>query len=177
MTQHFVIALRIDYEGEGVEDALVYTSEQWEEIYQRNVDTVYRVCFVYLKNRYDAEDAVQNTFLRLMGADVVFENPTHEKAWLIRTASNLCKDFYRHWWQKTVGLDAVAEKGEEAPPMEDDEVLRKVMALPRLQRLSILYFYYEGYSTGEIAVILDKKESTVRSYLHRGRNALKLTWE
>lgn len=53
------------------------------ESYERNVDTVYRVCLMYLKNSADVDDAVQNTFLKLIRSGKVFSNEEHEKAWLI----------------------------------------------------------------------------------------------
>ena len=67
------------------------TSEELQQIYERHVNTVYRVCFMFMKNRPDTEDMVQNTFIRLMKDKTVFESEEHEKAWLIRTATNLCR--------------------------------------------------------------------------------------
>ena len=166
----------------------------WEEIYERHVDVLYRICFIYTKNKYDAEDMVQNTFVRLLRTPISFESHEHERAWLIRTASNLCKDHHKHWWQKTVALDIV-EHGDmsaatttvtgvtgdidaiDAADATDDEILSRILRLPTLHRISLQYYYYDGYSTAEIATILGKKESTVRSYLHRARKALKLLLE
>ena len=62
------------------------------EVYSRQVDTVYRVCYSFMKNRPETEDMVQETFLRLISSGKQFENERHEKAWLIVTASNVCKD-------------------------------------------------------------------------------------
>ena len=59
------------------------------EIYNRNVDTVYRVCFSFMKTRQAAEDMTQETFLRLISSGAAFASPQHERAWLIVTASNL----------------------------------------------------------------------------------------
>lgn len=126
------------------------TDEELSQIYYRHVKTVYRVCFMYLKNRYDTEDMVQNTFLRLMRDKTEFESVSHEKAWLIRTATNLCKDYFRHWWNKTVAIDE-AEKVTEDRPFVIDETLEKVLALPSKYRTAIYLYYYEGYSTVEIA--------------------------
>ena len=76
--------------------SLLRTDEELIQIYNRHVNTVYRVCFLYMKNKADTEDMVQNTFLRLMKSNVVFENAEHEKAWLIRTAINLCKGSFQN---------------------------------------------------------------------------------
>lgn len=129
-----------------------------------------------MKNPHDTEDMVQNTFIRLMNDSTIFQSEEHEKAWLIRTATNLCKDYFRHWWSRTVGIDNVAEVAVEQP-FTIDENLKKVLALPSKYKTAIYMYYYEGYSTVEIAEILDKKPSTIRSYLHNGRKLLKLELE
>ena len=72
--------------------ALQRTGKVIAEIYNRQVDTVYRICFSFMKNQADTEDMVQETFLRLLSSGVIFQSEEHEKAWLIVTASNLCKD-------------------------------------------------------------------------------------
>lgn len=67
---------------------LLRTDAEITELYQRHVKTVYRVCFAYMKNPADTEDAVSDTFYRMMKAEVIFESEEHEKAWLIRTAAS-----------------------------------------------------------------------------------------
>ena len=71
--------------------SLLRTNEELIQMYNRHVDTVYRVCFMFMKNGPDTEDMVQNTFIRLMKDKTVFQSTEHEKAWLIRTATNLCR--------------------------------------------------------------------------------------
>jgi len=162
--------------GMQVQSSLLRTDEELLGIYNRHVDTVYRICFMFMKNRSDTEDMVQNTFIRLMKDKTVFQSPEHEKAWLIRTATNLCKDHFRHWWSKTVGIHQVAEVAVEQS-FEINDVLKKVLALPDKYKISIYLYYYEGYSTAEIAKILNKNQSTVRGYLHTGRKLLKMEME
>lgn len=156
--------------------SLLRTNEELLEIYNRHVDTVYRVCFMFMKNVPDTEDMVQNTFIRLMKDKTVFQNEEHEKAWLIRTASNLCRDHFRHWWSITVGIDQTKESAAEQD-FSTDSSLEKVMALPSRIKTAVYLYYYEGYSTVEIAKILGKNESTVRGYLHTGRKLLKMEME
>ena len=74
---------------------LLRTDKEITELYETHVDMVYRLCFTILKNRFDTEDAVQNTFIKLMHYSNPFDSPEHEKAWLIVTASNTCKDALR----------------------------------------------------------------------------------
>lgn len=127
---------------------------------------------MFMKSKSDAEDAVQDTFIKLMKSDMSFENENHEKAWLIVTASNLCKNNLRHWFKKKrnsfeyIGV----LKYEDS---HDFEVLDEVLALPDKYKTVIYMYYYEGYSTVEIAKNLDIGESTVRSQLLRGRQMLK----
>ena len=152
------------------------TNEELSQIYERHVNTVYRVCFLLMKNRHDAEDMVQNTFIRLIKDETQFESSEHEKAWLIRTAVNLCRDHFRSWWKKSVNIGDVHEDAFEQS-FETDETLEKVMALPQKYKTAIYMYYYEGYSTVEMAKLLNKNESTVRSHLYTGRKLLRLELE
>ena len=69
--------------------SLLRTDKEIAEIYKRHSKTVYRVCFAYMKNPADTEDAVQDTFFQLIKSGPAFESEEHEKAWLIRTATNI----------------------------------------------------------------------------------------
>lgn len=146
---------------------------KFKEIYERNVDTVYRICYSYLKNKSDAEDIVQETFIRLLRKEVKFENYKHEKAWLIVTASNLCKNSLKSWKNK---IDNIEDYNLANPNEKNDidETLHIVLNLPNKYKITIYLYYYEGYSSIEIAKIIGKKESTVRSQLKRGREILKV---
>ncbi len=70
----------------------VRTAEEITALYERHADTVWRVCFAFMRNHTEAQDLLQETFVRLIRSDRQFEGPEHEKAWLIVTASNLCKN-------------------------------------------------------------------------------------
>jgi len=155
----------------------IRTNGELIQLYNRHVDTVYRVCFMYMKNRYDTEDMVQNTFIKLLKDQTRFESQEHEKAWLIKTASNLCKDHFRHWWNKTVAIDHADDVIKEEAEYTVSDILEKVLALPSKYKTVVYMYYYEGYTTVEIAKILNKNESTVRSHLRTGRNLLKIKQE
>ena len=131
---------------------------------------------MYMKNRHDTEDLVQNTFIKLMNDGTVFESQEHEKAWLIRTATNLCKDHFRHWWSKTVGMDKIPEDAVEYS-FDTDGTYEMIMSLPPKYKTVIYLYYYEGYSTAEIAKMLNKNHSTIRSHLHNARKLLKIKME
>lgn len=92
-------------------DMNVLTKEQMEEIYRRNCDMVYRVCLLQLKHEQDALDAVSETFVRLFQKKPDFADTEHEKAWLIRTAINYCKDVQKSFWKRKRNVyDAAAEQ-------------------------------------------------------------------
>jgi len=152
--------------------SLLRSETEMTAIYQRHVDMVYRVCFSYMKNTADTEDMVQNTFIQMISSDVDFQSEEHEKAWLIVTASNLCKNHLRHWWQKRSSLDDY-EQVASTQPLEIDETLAVVLALPDTYKLTIYLYYYEGYTSTEIARLMNKPQSTIRNYLHRGRSILR----
>lgn len=152
--------------------SLLRTDKEIEEIYERHRLTVYRVCFAYMKNPMDTEDAVQETFFRLISKSPRLESVEHEKAWLIRTATNICKDELKHWWRKHENIDDHLELQTE-DTIKIDDVFQAVMELPDKYKTVIYLYYYEGYDSAEIAGILRKPKSTIRNHLHEARNLLK----
>lgn len=157
--------------GKGMAESLLRTDKEITQIYSRHVQMVYRVCYSFMKNSAAAEDMVQTVFLKLMTYPKAFQSDEHEKAWLIVTASNLCKDQLRHWWQRREPLEDQTEAA--APEVKTDETLEAVLSLPDRYKTAIYLYYYEGYSTGEIAAMLKKAPSTVRDTLTRGRRLLR----
>ncbi len=149
------------------------TDEEIEEIYDRHVDTVYRVCFSFMKNAADTEDMVQETFLKLLSCRKKFESERHEKAWLIVTASNTCRDELRRWKRRTEKLQAVFQELEKPEVTVDNHMLEQILELPVKYKTVIYLYYYEGYDTPEIAKMLRCPNATVRSQLSRARKLLK----
>ena len=134
-------------------------------------DTILRLAYSYLHNLSDAEDVLQDTMIQLMKNMPTFESQEHEKAWLLRVAINLCKNKLKSSWFKTVGIPDDFQM--ESTSNETSEVWYAVLSLSQKYREVIHLFYYEGYSTLEIASLLEKNESTIRSLLHRARGLLK----
>lgn len=136
---------------------------------------ILRLAYSYMKNREDAEDVVQETLIRLMQSQLVFEDEQKEKAWLLTVASNLCCDQLknadrRHSVAMPEGYEAAAP--DNPKPDIGNEVLQEVLRLPEKYRSVIHLYYFEEYSIREIAEIVGKKEVTVRSLLKRGRERL-----
>ena len=152
--------------------SLLRTDKEIAEIYERHSKIVYRVCFAYMKNPMNTEDAVQETIIRQTTKKPRLESEEHEKAWLIRTAANICKDELKHWWRKHENIDDHHDLQAEDIPKTDD-VFQAVMQLPDKYKTVIYLYYYEGYDSVEIAKILKKPKSTIRNHLHEARNLLK----
>ena len=148
------------------------TDKEIADIYERHKQTVYRVCYAYLKNAMDTEDAVQETFFRLIRKNPRFASQEHEKAWLIRTAVNICKDELK---RKRRGDESIDDHPDLQSPetAESSGVLEAVLGLPERYRTVIYLYYYEGYDSAEIAGILKKPKSTVRNDLSDARKILK----
>lgn len=148
------------------------TNEQFTRYAQRYIDTVYRVAFNYIKSAADADDVTQNVFLKLLQERKGFESDEHVKNWLIRVAINECKNLTRSkWWRQESFEDYAATLTFDTPARSD--LFYAVMELPKRYRLPIYLYYYEEYSTQDIADILKVPKSTVCTQLKRGRELLK----
>jgi len=141
-----------------------------EETVEKHKDRLFRTALAIIGGKADAEDIVQDAFIKLFEKQPDFKSPEHEIAWLTRVTINLSKNHLRsHWWKKTDPLLDIY-------PVESDEeqsLMECVCALSPKYRIVIHLYYYEGYSTQEIAEILKQKEATVRSQLARARHMLK----
>lgn len=157
------------------DNSLLRTDEELADLYRRNVNRVYKLCYIYLKNAVDAEDAVQTVFLKLLQSDVRFHDCEHEKAWLITTSKNHCKDVLKSWWRRQrVDFDSLPEMASPEEDTQATEIIAILLGLPEKYREVLHLFYLEDYSVNEIADILGRNESTVRSQLLRGREKLKI---
>ncbi|WP_026885978.1 RNA polymerase sigma factor [Clostridium beijerinckii] len=133
-------------------------------------DMLLRLAYSYMKNIYDAEDAVQDVFVQLLKNIEIFESEDHKKHWFICVTRNICKNKLKSvWFKKHVELIDMPYYDE----YKDNNVLNQVMKLPLKYREIVHLYYYEGYTTVEISNIVNRKEATVRSLLSRGRNMLK----
>ncbi len=136
-------------------------------------DTVKRICMVHLKNREDTEDIFQTVFLKYVLSPQVFENPEHEKAWIIRVTVNACRDLLKSFFRtRTVPLDQLLERAKDQK--EDySELLEAVLSLPEKYKDVVYLYYYEGYRAEEIGRLLGKKVNTIYTLLTRARHLLK----
>ena len=134
-------------------------------------DMLLRVTLNRTQNLAEAEDIVQSVYLRLLRARLRFSGAAHEKAWLLRTAVNLCRDYHKSAARRAnVPLD---ENTAVSLPPETRDVLDAVARLPENDRYAVYLFYYEHMPVTEIARALGEKEGTVSSRLSRARKKLK----
>lgn len=144
------------------------------QIYDDYGDDLYRLCYFYTGNVHDAMDAVQNTLVHLMEYTGTFESENHKKSWLLKVGVNECRQLHRQWWRRKVTTeDSVFDSEYASAETGSSEVWESVMELVPNYRTAIYLYYYVGYSTEEIAQIIKKQPSTVRSLLLRARKKLK----
>ncbi len=148
----------------------ILTDEEFTGYANRYMDTVYRTAYHCLASRTDAEDVTQEVFLKLLNERKPFESDDHVRNWLVRVAVNTCRNVIRSRWWNHVSIEVCPEP---ASPERTGGVLESVLALPAKYRVPIYLFYYEGYSTREIAAILKIPKNTVCTRLKRAREMLK----
>lgn len=140
------------------------------ETYQSHL---FRIAFQICKNREDAEDVVQDTFLQYHISNKEFEDETHIRAWLMRVAINKSRNTVRAFWRKNrQSLESYMED-LNFPDTESSALFEAVLHLPEKQRTVIHLFYYEDYTIKEIAEILHISEANVKVRLNRGRATLR----
>lgn len=159
------------FSGEGTEPSVEERNRQAERLLDRYGQSVLRLSHAYLHNMSDAEEILQDTLVQFLKTSPVFESPNHEKAWLLRVASNLCKN--RLIYDRRRRADPLSETLAQEDRPDLSFVWEAVKALPVHQREVVHLFYHEGFATAEIARIVGRKESTVRSDLRRARLRLK----
>ena len=150
----------------------MFTEEQFTDLVNKYINTVFRVALNYLNNPADADDVAQITFEKLLREKKEFESDEHVRNWLIRVAVNECKKLLRSPWRRAEPIEDYLTGIVFDNPAQS-ELYRAVMSLPKKYRVAIYLHYYEGYSTQEIGQIMRIPKNTVCSHLKRGRELLK----
>ena len=138
-------------------------------------DMLYKICIVILCNEHDVQDAIQDTFCRYMEKKPDFHDEEHEKAWLIRVATNISRDMIR--FRIRHPKVSIEELENSLVEPEQKETLKELLELPIKQKMVIYLHYVEGYHIKEIADILGITEGAVKMRLQRGREQMQLSWE
>ncbi len=140
-----------------------------KELFEKHKDMVYRLALSYTGNTYDAQDISQEVFLRLIHwIDRI--KIGSERAWLAKVTVNCCKNlrtsYDRCHTQELTETDTVSQP-------EEGSLTETIMALPKDYRIVVYLYYYEEYSTKDIAKLLRVSQSTVTTRLHRARQQLR----
>lgn len=149
-------------------------NEFYPQLARTHIDTVYRLALSCTRSSADADDVTQEVFLRLLRTSKGFESDEHAKNWLMRVTVNECKRV----WKRARSAERLEDYADKLTfsSEENGELFRLVMGLPHKYRAPIHLHYYEGYSTAEIARVMNIPPSTVRTRLERGRKRLKELW-
>ncbi len=150
----------------------------FDELYEKYGEMLYKIAFLYFGNPHDAEDALQEVFVKAL-QKLPDSTEEHQKAWLIRVTQNQCKDMLKKSDNKTVQLDdnIFSDESEHIKNENRIDILQKIVNLsPKYKTAVILYYYYD-YSVAQIADTLKISQSGVKMRLKRGRDILKLELE
>lgn len=147
----------------------------WIEKYS---DSILRTCFLYLSDRGQAEDALQDTWIKAWKHMDEYEknNIANDKAWLLRIAVNTCKDYRRSAWFRHVDRSKALD---ELPPQiaavepEDRSLTLTVMELPDRYKQVILLYFFQGLTMQETADALGASQATVSRRLDKAKELLR----
>ena len=148
-------------------------SKEYKRLADQYIDMVYRGALNGCKNKYDADDVVQNTFIKLLKCKKQFDTDEHVRNWLIRVAVNECNSLWNSSWRKKVtSLDEREDEPAFTTP-EKSELYDLVMKLPPKYRQVVYLSYYEEFSVKEVAEMVKLSETAVQTRLQRARKKLK----
>lgn len=138
-----------------------------EQTVKKYSPSMLRAAYTLLKSAADAEDAVQDAFIKLLTKAPDFKNEEHKKAWLLRVTVNISKNMLKAGWRNNLPVTEEITFSDK-----NDDVLPYVLALEEKYRIVVHLYYYESYSLKEIAEILKLPVATVGTRLSRGRKIL-----
>ncbi len=160
--------------------AIRMTEEQFEQKYLLYAQDLFNVAYGYTRNVQDAEDIVQNVFIKLLQYEYIFKTSNDEKYWLIRVTINESINFVKSSYKKKTVFseEIVSSTSDQTKEDTNKEVLQfYVDTLPEKYKVVVILFYYENLKTIEISKLLDISEAAVRKRLERAREILKKKME
>lgn len=149
----------------------------FDSIYEKYGNMLYKVAFVYLGNAENAEDVLQDVFIAYLNTNKQFKTDEHKKAWLIRVTHNKCINLLKSPSRKNTDIDDVQLSCEEEDRDAKLDVIKQINLLPTKYKSVIILHYYNEFSVDEIAKILKISKSAVKMRLKRAREALKIQLE
>lgn len=148
------------------------TNDKFIETVKRNSQRLYVIAFSYLQSKDDAEDVLQNTFLKLWNFNKDFESDEHIDKWLTKVCINDCKNVFALPLRKHKSLEDEYNLSTFDKYFNID-LYNAVLSLNKKERLVVMLFYYDDLPIKEISALAGIKESTVKSLLKRSREKLK----
>ena len=145
-------------------------SDRLETLVTQYENTLFRAALAILGDVPEAEDAVQDAFLRYLEKRPALRDENHRRAWLLKVLANGCKSRLRARKRRGTAelLDAYP-----APDPDSREVLEAVLSLPPKYKDVVYLHYYEGYTAPEISRMLGKNVNTVYTRLNRSKQLLR----
>lgn len=147
---------------------------EFRELYDRQINRVYRLALLLLGSVTDAEDVAQTVFLKIWEKNPKFRDTDHETAWVLTTTRNQCRDLQKSFYRKhRTAIEDAPEKSVSFVSDADNEIWQALQSLPEKYRVVLYLYYYEGYPVKELSILLDRRESTLQTQLATGRKLLK----
>lgn len=153
-----------------------FDNQRFDDLYQKYASIVFRTAYNFLLNKDDAEDIVQEVFIKYFISNKTFNDDDHEKAWILTVTANLSKNVLRSKSRQNLELDDTIKIVDNKFEKETTNHLDLEEAMIRLtanQRLVIYLFYYEQIPIKNIAKIMKSNENTVKSHLLRAKSKMK----
>lgn len=150
--------------------------KEFEAKYNDYGKMLFRIAFLYVGNSADAEDILQDVFIKYLSGRYSFKDSNHEKAWFIRVTQNKALDFLKRKGRKNISLNDI-ENFTYEKSTDSADILKEILALPEKYKSSVILYYYNDCSVEEISKILKISKSAVKMRLKRSREILKTELE
>lgn len=145
-----------------------------EDVVKTYSNMLFKLCFTLLRNHTDAEDAVSDVFVKYISSSISFNDEEHRKAWLLRVATNVCKNMLKFYKiRRHLTIEEISEYCKED---NDIHIFTEFLNLPLKYRTILHLYYVEGYKTAEIADMLSITTAAARKRLQYGRDMLKIEY-
>lgn len=142
---------------------------QFEALYDKYADMLYRLALANVQNTYDAEDIVHDVFIKYYERGTVFADEEHREGWLVKVTVNACRDFLRkRSYRNHEDIDNIHHlKSEEH---EQTDIMHILSRVPERYRAVLVLHYLEDYSVSQVSKMLGLSQSAVKMRLSRGRD-------
>lgn len=152
-------------------------NKEFKTAYNNYGEMLYRIAYVYLANRDDVEDVLQDVFVSFLQNLSKFKSEEHKKAWLIRTTQNKSVNLLKASSRKNMNIEDIQLQSLEADNDLHIDILKQIISLDEKYKTVVILYYYNDYSVSEISQILKISKSAVKMRLKRSRELLKIKLE